>query len=201
MLFVGRITRQKGISQLISAAKYFNKNCQVVLCAGAPDTEEIAKETESLIARITIQRDGIILISEMLPREKIKVLYSHARVFACPSLYEPFGIINLEAMSCETPVVGSAVGGIPEIIIEGETGYLIELESISRTDFNPKNPEEFQKNFAQKINLLLEDENLATQMGKAGRERVLDIFSWESIAKTTYNYYEKVISKFEKEKA
>ena len=201
VLFVGRITRQKGISQLISAAKYFNKNCQVVLCAGAPDTEEIAKETESLIQELQSQRDGIILISEMLPREKIKVLYSHARVFACPSLYEPFGIINLEAMSCETPVVGSAVGGIPEIIIEGETGYLIELESISRTDFNPKNPEEFQKNFAKKINLLLEDENLATQMGKAGRERVLDIFSWESIAKTTYNYYEKVISKFEKEKA
>ena len=201
VLFVGRITRQKGISQLISAAKYFNKNCQVVLCAGAPDTEEIAKETESLIQELQSERDGIILISEMLPREKIKVLYSHARVFACPSLYEPFGIINLEAMSCETPVVGSAVGGIPEIIIEGETGYLIELESISRTDFNPKNPEEFQKNFAQKINLLLEDENLATQMGKAGRERVLDIFSWESIAKTTYNYYEKVISKFEKEKA
>ena len=201
VLFVGRITRQKGISQLISAAKYFNKNCQVVLCAGAPDTEEIARETESLIQELQSQRDGIILISEMLPREKIKVLYSHARVFACPSLYEPFGIINLEAMSCETPVVGSAVGGIPEIIIEGETGYLIELESISRTDFNPKNPEEFQKNFAEKINLLLDDENLATQMGKAGRERVLDIFSWESIAKTTYNYYEKVISKFEKEKA
>ena len=201
VLFVGRITRQKGISQLISAAKYFNKNCQVVLCAGAPDTEEIAKETEILIQELQSQRDGIILISEMLPREKIKVLYSHARVFACPSLYEPFGIINLEAMSCETPVVGSAIGGIPEIIIEGETGYLIELECISRTDFNPKNPEEFQKNFAEKINLLLEDENLATQMGKAGRERVLDIFSWESIAKTTYNYYEKVISKFEKEKA
>jgi alpha-maltose-1-phosphate synthase len=201
VLFVGRITRQKGISQLISAAKYFNKNCQVVLCAGAPDTEEIAKETEILIKELQSQRDGIILISEMLPREKIKILYSHARVFACPSLYEPFGIINLEAMSCETPVVGSAVGGIPEIIIEGETGYLIELESISRTDFNPINPEEFQKNFAQKINLLLEDENLAAKMGKAGRERVLDIFSWESIAKTTYNYYEKVISKFEKEKA
>ena len=201
VLFVGRITRQKGISQLISAAKYFNKNCQVVLCAGTPDTEEIAKETEILIQELQSQRDGIILISEMLPREKIKVLYSHARVFACPSLYEPFGIINLEAMSCETPVVGSAIGGIPEIIIEGETGYLIELECISRTDFNPKNPEEFQKNFAEKINLLLEDENLATQMGKAGRERVLDIFSWESIAKTTYNYYEKVISKFEKEKA
>jgi alpha-maltose-1-phosphate synthase len=201
VLFVGRITRQKGISQLIWAAKYFNENCQIVLCAGAPDTEEIAKETEDLITELKSKRNGIILISEMLSREKVKVLYSHARVFACPSLYEPFGIINLEALSCETPVVGSAVGGIPEIITEGETGYLIQLESVSRTDFNPKNPEEFQRNFASKINLLLEDESLAKTMGKAGRKRVLEKFSWESIAKTTYNYYEEVISKFEKEKA
>ena len=201
VLFVGRITRQKGISQLISAAKYFNANCQIVLCAGAPDTPEIAKEIEELIADLKAQRDGIILISEMLPREKVKVLYSHARVFACPSLYEPFGIINLEALSCETPVVGSAVGGIPEIIQEGKTGFLIELESVSRTDFNPKNPEAFQKSFAAKVNLLLDDENLANQMGKAGRLNVLEKFSWESIAKTTFKYYAEVISKFEKEKA
>ena len=201
VLFVGRITRQKGISQLINAAKYFTPNCQVVLCAGAPDTPEIATETESLIQELQSQREGVILISEMLPREKIKVLYSHARVFACPSLYEPFGIINLEAMSCETPVVGSAVGGIPEIIVENETGYLITLESVSRTDFNPACPEEFQKQFAAKINLLLEDETLAIQMGKAGRKRVLEKFSWESIAKTTFNYYREVINRFEKEKA
>lgn len=201
VLFVGRITRQKGISQLIAAAQYFNKNCQIVLCAGAPDTPEIAKEAEDLIANLKQKREGIILISEMLPREKIKILYSHARVFACPSLYEPFGIINLEAMSCETPVVGSAIGGIPEIIVEGKTGYLIDLESVSRTDFNPKNPDEFQQHFAQKINLLLDDEDLANAMGKAGRKRVLEKFSWESIAKTTYNYYKEVISKFEKEKA
>ena len=201
VFFVGRITRQKGISQLISAAKFFTKNCQIVLCAGAPDTPEIASETEALIANLKSQREGVILISEMLPREKIKVLYTHARVFACPSLYEPFGIINLEALSCETPVVGSAVGGIPEIIEEGKTGFLIALEPVSRTDFNPKNPEEFQKKFAEKINQLLEDENLATQMGKAGRETVLKKFSWESIAKTTFNYYQEVISSFEKEKA
>jgi glycogen synthase len=201
VLFVGRITRQKGISQLIEAAQYFDKNCQIVLCAGAPDTPEIAAETKALISKLKSNRDGVILISEMLPREKIKVLYSHARVFACPSLYEPFGIINLEAMSCETPVVGSAVGGIPEIIVENETGYLIPLESISRTDFNPKNPEAFQRNFAEKINRLLADEDLATAMGKAGRHRVLEKFSWESIAKTTYSYYEEVIGRFEKEKA
>ena len=201
VLFVGRITRQKGISQLISAAKYFNPTCQIVLCAGAPDTPEIAKETEELIANLKSQRDGVILISEMLPRDKVKVLYSHARVFACPSLYEPFGIINLEALSCETPVVGSAVGGIPEIIQDGNTGFLIPLESVSRTDFNPKNPEGFQQHFAAKVNQLLDDENLANQMGKAGRKRVLEKFSWESIAKTTFNYYEEVITRFEKEKA
>ena len=201
VLFVGRITRQKGISQLIAAAKHFNKNSQIVLCAGAPDTKEIALETEALIADLRKERDGVILISEMLPREKIKVLYSHARVFACPSLYEPFGIINLEAMACETPVVGSHVGGIPEIIVEGATGFLVPLQSVSRTDFNPLNPEAFQKDFASKINILLDDEALATAMGKAGRVRVLQIFSWESIAKTTFNYYQEVISKFKKEYA
>jgi glycosyltransferase involved in cell wall biosynthesis len=186
---------------LISAAQYFNADCQIVLCAGAPDTAEIAQETERLIADLKSKRDGVILISEMLPREKIRVLYSHARVFACPSLYEPFGIINLEALSCETPVVGSAVGGIPEIITEGETGYLIALESLSRTDFNPKYPDTFQKNFAEKVNQLLDNESLAIQMGKAGRKRVLEKFSWAAIAKTTHHYYQEVIQKFEKEKA
>ncbi|WP_291103271.1 MULTISPECIES: glycogen synthase [unclassified Flavobacterium] len=201
VLFVGRITRQKGISQLIAAAKHFNKNCQIVLCAGAPDTKEIEAETEALIAELRKEREGVILISEMLPREKLKVLYSHARVFACPSLYEPFGIINLEAMACETPVVGSHVGGIPEIIVEGNTGYLVPLQSVSRTDFNPANPEAFQKDFATKINVLLDDEALAIRMGKAGRARVLQLFSWESIAKTTFDYYQKVIDGFVKEKA
>lgn len=201
VLFVGRITRQKGISQLIEAAQYFNENCQIVLCAGAPDTEEIALETATLIDELKAKRRGVILISEMLPRDKVKVLYSHARVFACPSLYEPFGIINLEAMACETPVVGSHVGGIPEIIVEGETGYLIPLESVSRTNFNPLNPTAFQKAFATKVNALLDNKELATAMGKAGRARVLEKFSWESIAKTTFNYYQEVIARFEKEQA
>ncbi|MGL5112717.1 MAG: glycogen synthase [Flavobacterium sp.] len=201
VLFVGRITRQKGISQLIAASEHFNLDCQIVLCAGAPDTPEIATETEQLIAKLKATRKGVILISEMLPREKMIKLYSHARVFACPSLYEPFGIINLEAMSCETPVVGSAIGGIPEIIIEGETGFLVPLKPISRTDFNPENPIAFQQDFASKINLLLDNEPLARQMGKAGRQRVLTNFSWASIAKTTFEYYQEVIHRFEKEKA
>ena len=153
------------------------------------------------MADLRVERSGVILISEMLPREKVKVLYSHARVFACPSLYEPFGIINLEAMACETPVVGSHVGGIPEIIVEGTTGFLVPLQPVSRTDFNPADPEAFQKDFAKKINTLLDDEALAISMGKAGRARVLKQFSWESIARTTYTYYEEVISRFEKEHA
>jgi len=200
VLFVGRVTRQKGISQLIGAAKHFSKNCQVVFCAGAPDTKEIEQETNSLMAKLKSEREGVILISEMLPREKVKVLYSHARVFACPSLYEPFGIINLEAMSCETPVVGSAIGGIPEIIVEGKTGFLVPLKSVSHSDFNPADPDTFQKDFAGKVNKLLDNESLADQMGKAGRERVLAKFSWESIAKTTYKFYQDVIARFEKEK-
>lgn len=201
VLFVGRITRQKGISQLIEAAQYFNENCQIVLCAGAPDTEEIALETSTLIDELKAKRDMVIFISEMLPREKVKVLYSHARVFACPSLYEPFGIINLEAMACETPVVGSYVGGIPDVLVEGETGYLIPLESVSRTILNPINPTSFQKAFAAKVNVLLDNEELATAMGKAVRVRVLKQFSWESIAKKTFDYYQEVIARFEKEQA
>jgi glycogen synthase len=199
VLFVGRITRQKGISNLIEAARFINKNCQIVLCAGAPDTPEIAAETEALITALKAEREHVILISEMLPRDKVKVLYSHAMVFVCPSLYEPFGIINLEAMSCETPVVGSAVGGIPEIIVEGKTGYLVPLESVSRTDFNPKNPLQFQKALAEKVNILLDNPDLAKEMGKAGRKRVLEKFSWESIAKTTFDFYSELIANYKKE--
>ena len=199
ILFVGRITRQKGISQLIAAAKYFDSNCQIVLCAGAPDTPEIAAETEQIINDLKHQRSGVVLISEMLPREQIRILYSHARVFVCPSLYEPFGIINLEAMACETAIVASAVGGIPEIIVEGETGFLIPLEPISNKDFNPKYPEIFQKNLAEKVNLLLRNEGLAKKMGVQGRKRVESMFSWTSIAKTTLEYYQQVIKNFKPE--
>ncbi|WP_281323382.1 glycogen synthase [Flavobacterium aestivum] len=199
VLFVGRITRQKGISLLVEAAQHFNRNCQIVLCAGAPDTDEIAVETAMLINQLKAKRDGVILIAEMLPREKVKVLYSHARVFACPSLYEPFGIINLEAMACGTPVVGSHVGGIPEIVVEGETGFLIPFESFSRTDLNPTDPRSFEKAFAAKVNILLDNEKLATTMGKAGRVRVLKQFNWESIARITFCYYQEVIARFQKE--
>ena len=152
VLFVGRITRQKGISQLIQAIPQIDPNAQIVLCAGAPDTQELADECKNLILEVQKTRDGVIWIQEMMPHSELRVLYSHATVFATPSLYEPFGIINLEAMSCGTPVVGSAVGGIPEIIVDGETGFLVPLKAKSTINFDPIDPKEFQMQFADKLN-------------------------------------------------
>ncbi|MDR2594678.1 MAG: glycogen synthase [Fibromonadaceae bacterium] len=189
VLFVGRITRQKGISQLIQAIPQIDKSAQIVLCAGAPDTPELAEECKNLIAHASEKRDGIIWIQEMMHHKELRIIYSHATVFATPSLYEPFGIINLEAMACGTPVVGSAVGGIPEIIVEGETGFLVELEHKSPTDFSPKNPEKFQSNFAEKLNTLLTNPSLTEKMGKEARKRAEFVFSWKSIAKQTMDFY------------
>lgn len=198
VLFVGRITRQKGISQLIRAIPYLTPNTQIVLCAGAPDTQELADECKNLIEEEKKNRDGIIWIEEMMPHSELRVLYSHATVFATPSLYEPFGIINLEAMSCGTPVVGSAVGGIPEIIVDGETGFLVPLEPKSETDFDPINPTKFQKDFADKLNVFLTNPELAKKMGEASRKRAMDVFSWKAIAKETYLFYQKVIERYSK---
>jgi glycogen synthase len=189
VLFVGRITRQKGISQLIQAIPQIDENAQIVLCAGAPDTPELAEECKNLIERASEKRDGIIWIQEMLPHTELRIIYSHATVFATPSLYEPFGIINLEAMACGTPVVGSAVGGIPEIIVEGETGFLVELEHKSKTDFSPKNPDKFQNDFAEKLNILLTNPSLSEKMGKEARKRAEFVFSWKNIARQTMDFY------------
>ncbi|MDR0516898.1 MAG: glycogen synthase [Fibromonadaceae bacterium] len=189
VLFVGRITRQKGISQLIQAIPQISEDAQVVLCAGAPDTPEIAQECKSLISKVQENRSGVIWIQEMMPHEDLRILYSHATVFATPSLYEPFGIINLEAMACGTPVVGSAVGGIPEIIIDGETGFLVPLDYRSGTDFSPKSPETFQKNFAEKLNSFLTNPDLSKKMGESSRKRAETVFSWKSIANQTVDFY------------
>jgi glycogen synthase len=189
VLFVGRITRQKGISQLIQAIPQIDENAQIVLCAGAPDTPELAEECKNLIAKASEKRDGIIWIQEMMPHTELRVIYSHATVFATPSLYEPFGIINLEAMACGTPVVGSAVGGIPEIIVEGETGFLVDLEHKSKTEFSPKNPAEFQENFAKKLNMLLTNPSLSEKMGNFARKRAEFVFSWKNIARQTMDFY------------
>jgi len=189
VLFVGRITRQKGISQLIQAIPKISENAQIVLCAGAPDTPEIAEECKNLIAKAKEKRDGIIWVQEMLDHKELRVLYSHAAVFATPSLYEPFGIINLEAMACGTPVVGSRVGGIPEIIVENETGFLVTLDHKSDIDFSPNDPEKFQSELAEKLNRLLTNPELSKKMGEASRKRAESVFSWKSIAKQTVEFY------------
>ncbi len=193
LLFVGRITRQKGIVHLVSAIKHLNPDHQVVLCAGAPDTPEIAAEMEAAVdvARETFG-GPIVWIKEMISAEEKIALYSHARVFCTPSIYEPFGIINLEAMACETPVVASQVGGMKEIIIPEETGLLVPLEQQTESPFEAVDPDTFAADLAAGINRLMEDPELCQKMGKAGRARVLDTFSWAEIAKETLALYEKV---------
>ncbi|MCQ2055535.1 MAG: glycogen synthase [Fibrobacter sp.] len=199
VLFVGRITRQKGISQLIQAIPQIDPKAQVVLCAGAPDTQELADECRHLIEEVQKTRDGVVWIQDVMPHEELRVLYSHATVFATPSLYEPFGIINLEAMSCGTPVVGSAVGGIPEIIVDGETGYLVPLKPVSETNFEPADPKAFQTDFASKLNKILANPELAKKMGEVSRKRAVDVFSWKTIAKQTFDFYNECIERYKKQ--
>jgi alpha-maltose-1-phosphate synthase len=199
ILFVGRITRQKGIVHLLQSIPLLHPDLQVVLCAGAPDTPEIGQEMEILTQAVQQKRPGVIWIKDMLPHEDLRVLYSHAQLFICPSMYEPFGIINLEAMSCGTPVIGSAVGGIPEIIIDGKTGLLVPLEHKSATDFEPLHPAEFHNALAHAINTLHEQPDKITQMGIAGRKRVEDVFTWNSIAKQTKDFYERTLKRFRQE--
>jgi len=178
VLFVGRITRQKGIIHLVKAIKYFHPGVQVVLCAGAPDTPEIAREMTEAVERARAGTSTpIIWISEMLPKEKMIALYTHAAIFVCPSVYEPFGIINLEAMACETPVVASAVGGIPEVVAHGETGLLVASEAIGAMDVEPRHPEQFARDLAAGVNTLLDDPDLRAAMARNARRRVEQHFS------------------------
>jgi len=194
LLFVGRITRQKGIIHLVHAIEFMDKDFQVVLCAGAPDTKEIAEEMKGAVARARKLRDGIIWIDQMLDKASVIQLYSHAAVFCCPSIYEPFGIINLEAMACETAVVASAVGGIKEVVVDGETGFLVPLEQMSESPFEPLYPEKFARDLAEKINLLMHDEKLRERFGKAGRKRAEQKFSWRTIVQETRRLYQSLLS-------
>ena len=189
-LFLGRITRQKGIIHLVNAIKHLDPGFQIVLCAGAPDTQEIAAEMKAAVAQAQSQRDGIIWIDEMLDNKSKIELYSHAGVFVCPSIYEPFGIINLEAMACGRAVVASAVGGIPEVVVHGETGYLITVEQMSESPFEPVNPKKFSHDLASSINEIMADPAKQKAFGNAGRQRAIDTFSWASIAKQTKDLYE-----------
>jgi glycogen synthase len=189
-LFLGRITRQKGIIHLVNAIKHLDPGFQIVLCAGAPDTPEIAAEMKAAVAQAQSQRDGIIWIDQMLDNKSKIELYSHAGVFVCPSIYEPFGIINLEAMACGRAVVASAVGGIPEVVVHGETGYLIPVEQMTESPFEPVNPEKFSRDLAARINEIMADPAKQKAFGNAGRQRAIDTFSWASIAKQTKALYE-----------
>jgi glycogen synthase len=190
VLFVGRITRQKGIIHLVRAIKYVQPGVQVVLCAGAPDTPEIGREMEERVAEARRESENpIVWVAQIVPKEDIIPLYTHASLFVCPSVYEPFGIINLEAMACETPVVASAVGGIKEVVVHDRTGLLVPFEPVGGTEFEPKDPERFSLDLAAAVNSLLNDPERLKRMGLRSRERVEHFFSWTSIARWTADFY------------
>ena len=194
VLFVGRITRQKGIVHLVRAIEHMAPGFQVVLCAGAPDTPEIAAEMKAAVAAVQAKRAGVFWLEAMVSTPEKIELYSNAAVFCCPSIYEPFGIINLEAMACETAVVASAVGGMKEVIVHGETGYLVPLEQMSDSPFEAVQPEQFAKDLAARVNELMANAPLREQMGKAGRKRVEEHFGWDAIARRTVGLYESLVS-------
>lgn len=193
ILFVGRITRQKGIIHLVRAIQHIRPGCQIVLCAGAPDTAEIGAEMKEEVRKAQSGRDGILWIEEMVSKETAIELYSGAAVFCCPSVYEPFGIINLEAMACETAVAASAVGGIKEVVVHGETGLLVPFEASAEPPFDPVSPETFSRDLADAANRLLDDPVLCRKMAVAGRKRAVERFGWPAVAKQTEALYKKVI--------
>jgi starch synthase len=192
VLFVGRITRQKGVTHLVDAIRHLPSDVQVVLCAGAPDTPELAAELQAKVAKARAFNPRVIWIDKMLAKQEAIQLYSHATVFCCPSVYEPFGIINLEAMACRAPVVASATGGIKEVVVDGETGYLVPFDQDPVTSF-PRDPEKFARDLGARLNDLLADPAKCRQFGEAGRKRAEEKFSWKSIADQTIGLYQGLI--------
>ncbi len=193
VLFVGRVTRQKGIVYLARAIPSISPDAQVVLCAGAPDTPEIAAEMQQAVEEARREHASVIWIEEMLPRSQTIQLYSHATVFCCPSIYEPFGIINLEAMACGAPVVASAVGGIPEVVIDGESGVLVPVSQRTESPFEPLDPARFSADLASAINRVLGDASLRERLVRAGHERVEREFAWSAIARQTAQLYAQLV--------
>jgi len=189
VLFVGRITRQKGLIYLLDAADKFVPGTQLVICAGEPDTPEIGREVEERVAHLRATGRRVVWINRMLERRELSQLLTYSRVFVCPSVYEPFGIVNLEAMACAVPVVASAVGGIPEIVVPEVTGKLVPFENDGSSFGTPLNRHQFANTMALAVNELLEDPALAKRMGQAGRKRVIDIFSWQAVAQQTQALY------------
>ena len=194
MVFVGRITRQKGLPYFLRAAAQLPPDVQLVLCAGAPDTREIAAEVEQLVADLQATRSGVVWIDEMLPQPEVAALLSAGTVFACPSVYEPLGIVNLEAMACELAVVATATGGIPEVVVDGETGWLVPIEQLQDGTGTPVDPDAFVGDLAAALVESVSDPERARERGRAGRGRAQSDFSWSSIAARTVAVYEQVLA-------
>ena len=195
IVFVGRITRQKGLPYFLRAVRELPAEYQVVLCAGAPDTPEIAKEVDSLVTELSATRAGVHLITEMLPRHELTQILTHATTFVCPSVYEPLGIVNLEAMACGIPVVASATGGIPEVVADGETGYLVPIDQVADGTGTPVDPERFVGDLRDALVRMVSDPARAKEMGEASRRRAAEHFSWTAIAERTLDVYRTVIER------
>ena len=194
IVFVGRITRQKGLPHLLRACEQLPADVQVILCAGAPDTPEIKAEVEGLVARLREKRTGVVWIEEMLPRPELIAVLAASDVFVCPSVYEPLGIVNLEAMAVGLPVVGSATGGIPDVIVDGETGLLVPIEQVQDGTGTPIDPARFEADLAERLTTLVTDTEAARAMGQAARRRVEEHFAWEAIAQRTMDVYNWVLA-------
>jgi len=189
VVFVGRITRQKGLAHLLDAAPQIDSAAQLVLLAGAPDTPEIAAETEAKMARVREARGGVVWVEKMLPKREVIQVLSHAAVFVCPSIYEPLGIVNLEAMACQTAVVATATGGIPEVVQDGVTGLLVPFDPTDDPAREPRDPARFATDIAERVNVLLHDPALAHTMGEAGRRRAVEEFGWAAVAERVAALY------------
>lgn len=192
VIFVGRITRQKGLPYFLRAARELPSDVQLVLCAGAPDTKEIQQEVEDLVAELAQKRSGVVWIPEHLPQPKLAALLTQADLFVCPSIYEPLGIVNLEAMACGAPVIGTATGGIPEVVVAGETGWLVPIEQVQDGSGAPIDENKFVSDWAEALNQALASTQLE-KFGVAGRERAKQEFSWESIATRTIEVYQRAL--------
>ncbi|MBP1782404.1 MULTISPECIES: glycogen synthase [Micromonospora] len=192
VVYVGRITKQKGLPYLLRAARELPADVQLVLLAGAPDTPEIGAEVEELAAELRAKRSGVVWVAAMLPKHEVIQVLTHATIFVCPSVYEPMGIVNLEAMACETAVVATATGGIPEVVADGETGLLVPIEQAGDGSGTPLDPERFVADLAARMNELLADPERIAAFGAAGRRRAVEHFSWDAIARQTLEVYRSV---------
>lgn len=192
VIFVGRITRQKGLPYFLRAAKALPKDVQLILCAGAPDTDQIMAEVENLVLELSKERSGVIWIPEHLAQPKLAALLTNADLFVCPSIYEPLGIVNLEAMACAVPVLATATGGIPEVVIHGQTGWLVPIDQVQDGSGTPIDEAQFVADWSAALNQALNSPELA-EFGKAGRNRVIEEFSWDTIATRTLEVYQRAL--------